>query len=304
MEAALLVPSGTMANLLALLAHCARGIKILVGDLSDIWLWEAGGAAVLGGLIYQTVPTQPSGELALADLDAAIFGQDDPQCAIVGLISIENTHCLCGGRVLSLDYLGRLRGFARQRGLALHLDGSRVFNAAVALGVPAQHIGRHADSISFCLSKGLAAPVGSVLAGSRGLITAARRWRKMLGGGMRQAGVIAAAGIFALEHMIERLAEDHANARRLAAGLASIAGLHLDPPGETNMVFWRLQPGLSVPSFVAALELHGVRVLELGRGRLRAVTHYGIDAAAVDAAIEAVARVLRHPDRLRAVATG
>jgi threonine aldolase len=300
MEAALLVPSGTMANLLALLAHCARGIKVLVGDLSDLWLWEAGGAAVLGGLVYQPVPTQPGGELALSDLDAAIFAQDDPQCAIVGLVSVEDTHCLCGGRALPLDYLARLQGFARQRGLALHLDGSRMFNAAVAQGVPASRIAGHADSVAFCLSKGLAAPVGSVLAGGRDLVAAARRWRKMLGGGMRQAGVLAAAGIWALEHMVERLAEDHANARRLAAGLEGLPGLRLDPMGETNMVFWRLDPDLPVPAFVAALEGEGVRVLELGRGRLRAVTHHGIDEGHVDRAVAAIARVLDRPERLRA----
>jgi threonine aldolase len=295
MDAALFVPSGTMANLLALMAHCPRGTKVLAGDRSDLWLWEAGGASVLGGLVYHPVPTQPNGELAIADLDAAIFAQDDPQCAIVRLISIENTHCLCGGRVLELDYLARLAGFSQGRGLALHLDGSRIFNAAVALGRPAREIAAHVDSVAFCLSKGLAAPVGSVLTGSRDFIADARRLRKMVGGGMRQAGVLAAAGLFALEHMIERLAEDHANARRLAAGLAAIPGLRLEPAvPETNMVFWTLEePDRPVEPFLRALEQQGVRVLELGKGRLRAVPHYGITADHIDAAIEAVAGALR-----------
>ncbi|HSK77827.1 MAG TPA: low-specificity L-threonine aldolase [Thermoanaerobaculia bacterium] len=295
-EAALLVPSGTMANLLALMAHCPRGTKVLVGERSDLWLWEAGGASVLGSLVYHPIPTQPNGELAIDDLDAAIFGQDDPQCAIVRSIAIENTHCLCGGRVLTLDYLQRLRGFTHQRGLALHLDGSRIFNATVALGLPVQQIAGYADSVSFCLSKGLAAPIGSVLAGNGDFIAAARRLRKMVGGGMRQAGVIAAAGIFALEHMIDRLAEDHANARRLADGLSSVPGLRLDPAlPETNIVFWSLEEdlGLAVGTFLSTLERQGVRVLELGKGRLRAVPHFGITADQIDRAIDVIARAVR-----------
>jgi threonine aldolase len=296
MEAALLVPSGTMANLLALMAHGPRGTKVLVGERSDVWLWEAGGASVLGGLVYHPVPTQPNGELAIEDLDAAIFGQDDSQCAIVRSVTVENTHCLCGGRVLTLEYLQRLHGFTHQRGLALHLDGSRIFNAAVALGLPVQRIARHADSVAFCLSKGLAAPIGSVLAGNGDFIAAARRLRKMAGGGMRQAGVIAAAGIFALEHMVDRLAEDHANARRLAGGLSSVPGLRLDPAlPETNMVFWRLEEdlGLAVESFLSALERQGVRVLELGKGRLRAVPHFGITADQIDRAVDVIAGAVR-----------
>jgi threonine aldolase len=294
-DAALLVPSGTMANLLALLAHCPRGTKLLVGDRSDLWLWEAGGASVLGGLVYHPIPTQPNGELAIADLDAAIFAQDDSQCAIVRLISVENTHCLCGGRVLRLDYLERLESFARERGLALHLDGSRIFNAAVALDRPVREIAAHVDSVSLCLSKGLAAPIGSILTGNREFIADARRLRKMVGGGMRQAGVIAAAGIFALQSMVQRLAEDHANARRLAAGLAAVPGLRLDPAiPETNMVFWTLEdPDLLVEVFVRALEHRGVRVLELGKGRLRAVPHFGITADHIDIAVEAIAGALQ-----------
>jgi threonine aldolase len=284
-----------MANLLALMAHCPRGRKVLVGDLSDIWVWEAGGASVLGSLVYHPIRTQPNGELAIDSLDAAIHDQDDPQCALAGLVCIEDTHGMTGGKVLSLEYLARLRGFAERRRLPVHLDGSRIFNAVVAMGLDAQRIARYADSVSFCLSKGLAAPVGSVLAGSRDFVAAARRLRKMVGGGMRQCGVIAAAGIFALEEMVDRLAEDHANARRLAQGLSALPGLILDPgPPETNMVFWELSdPRFTVPSFLAALERHGVRALELGKGRVRAVTHFGITARDVDAAIEAVGKTLQ-----------
>lgn len=293
-EAAVFVASGTMANLLALMAHCPRGRKVLVGDRSDIWLWEAGGASVLGGLIYHPVPTQSDGELTLADFAACFQDESDPQCAAVGLLCLENTHCLTGGRVLSLDYLARVRSFARDRGLPVHLDGSRVFNAAVAQRIGASEVARHADSVSFCLSKGLCAPVGSMVAGRRDFIDAVRRLRKMVGGGLRQAGVLAAAGIYALEHMVERLAEDHLNARRLAEALSTVPGIRLDPePPQTNIVFWGLEdPELPVAGFLRDLEAEGVRVLELGRGRIRAVTHYGITAEEVSQAAEAVQRAI------------
>ncbi len=292
-EAAILVASGTMANLLSMLAHCPRGRKILLGDQTDMWLWEAGGAAVLGGLVYQPLPNRPNGELDFSDLERAVLGRENPDCAEAGVICLEDTHCLCGGRVLSLDYLARLRAFAAGHGLPVHLDGARLWNAAVALGSDVREITRHADSVSFCLSKGLAAPIGSLVAGNRDFVARVRRLRKMLGGSMRQAGFIAAAGIYALHEMIDRLAEDHAHARLLAEGLASVPGLVLDPPlPETNIVFWRLaDPGLAVPSFLAALRRYGVRVGELG-GRLRAVTHYGIGRADIATAVEAVREVL------------
>lgn len=297
-EAAIFVASGTMANLLALMAHCPRGRKVLVGDRSDLWLWEAGGASVLGGLICHPIPTQPDGALALADMAAAFQDETDSQCAITGLLCLEDTHCLTGGRVLSLDYLARVRSFAGDRGLPVHLDGSRLFNAAVALKVEAREIARHADSVSFCLSKGLSAPVGSMVAGRRDFIAAVRRLRKMVGGGLRQAGVLAAAGLHALEHMVERLAEDHANARRLAEALATVPGIRLDPqPPETNIVFWSLaDPDRPVAGFLRDLEAEGVRALELGPGRIRAVTHYGITAGEIDRAAEAVRRIaVRRP---------
>ncbi|HEY0781879.1 MAG TPA: low-specificity L-threonine aldolase [Thermoanaerobaculia bacterium] len=294
-EAALFVPSGTMANLIALLANCGRGAKVLVGDRTDLWMWEAGGASVVGGLVYHPIRTQTSGELALHDLAATFLDPEDPQVAVIGLVAIENTHAACGGRVLSFEYLSALRRFTRQRGVSLHMDGSRIFNAAIALGVPVSQIAGFADSVSFCLSKGLAAPVGSILTGSRGFVRSARRLRKMLGGGMRQAGVLAGAGIFALTKMVDRLAEDHANARRFASGLATVPGVELESPTiETNIVYWRLaDPARSVDAFVRHLGELGVQVLELEPGRIRAVTHFGITADQIDAAVEAIGKALR-----------
>jgi threonine aldolase len=293
-EAAIFVASGTMANLLSLLTHCPRGRKILVGDQTDLWLWEAGGAAVLGGLVYQPLPNRPNGELGLDDLERAVAGADNPDCAEAGVVCLEDTHCLSGGRVLALDYLASVRAFADRHGLPVHLDGARLWNAAVALGSDVREITRHADSVCFCLSKGLAAPVGSLIAGSRDFVARVRRLRKMLGGQMRQAGFLAAAGLYALDGMVDRLAEDHAHARLLAAGLATLPGVILDPPvPETNIVFWRLaEPGLSVASFLAGLEEHGVRVGQLGEGRLRAVTHYGIRRADIETAVAAVREAL------------
>ena len=290
MEAALLVASGTMGNLLAFLAHAPRGCKILLGDQSDAWLWEAGGASALGGLIYHPLPTRAGGELGLEDLEAAILQPEDPQCAAPGVICLENTHCMSGGRILGLDYLAALRRFADRMRLPVHLDGARIFNAAVALGIDVRQIAQYADSVMFCLSKGLAAPVGSILAGSRDFVLRARRWRKMLGGGMRQAGVVAAAGIYGLERMVDRLAEDHRHARRLYDGLAAIDGITVEPrPPETNIVFWELADrDLDAASFILALAARDVAVGELGRGRIRAVTHFGITAQDIELAVDAV----------------
>lgn len=293
-EAAVFVPSGTMANLLSLMAHCPRGHQVLVGDQSDVWLWEAGGAAVLGGLVYQPVPTQPDGELSTADLEAALLDPEDPQCAPAGLICLENTHCMTGGRALSLTYLEQIRVFADHRGLPVHLDAARLFNAALALGAEASRVAQYADSVMFCLSKGLCAPIGSVVVGRQAFIARVRRLRKMIGGGMRQAGIAAAAGIYALENMIDRLAEDHENARLLAAGLAAMPGIVIDSqPPQTNIVCWRLAiPELTPSRFIAALAELDIGVGELGRGRIRAVTHYGIGSDDIAMVLGAVREVL------------
>jgi threonine aldolase len=292
--AACLMPSGTMANLAALLVHVPRGGKVLVGNESDIYLYEAGGASVCGGVVYEPVPTQPNGTLALDDLAAGLPPDpNDPQYALPGLICVENTHNRMGGRVLSQAYLAELRGFADGHGIPVHMDGARIFNAAVATGVPAERIAAHADSVQFCLSKGLSAPIGSILAGAAGFVEKARRVRKMLGGGMRQAGVFAAAGLVALNSMVDRLTEDHQHAARLAAGLAEVDGIDVDPASvTTNIVLFRVN-GLHVNGFLHAAEQRGLAMTEFGHGRVRAVTHRGVSAVDVSAAVAIAADVVR-----------
>jgi threonine aldolase len=287
-EAAMFVPSGTMANLSCLLTHCGRGDEAIMGDAAHTFLFEAGGSAALGGIHPRTVPNRPDGTLDLADVEAAIR-PDNPHYPRTRLICLENTHNRCGGAVLSLAYVADVRALADRYGLAIHLDGARLFNAAVALGVQPSALAHDADSVSFCLSKGLSAPVGSLVCGSAAFVQAARRQRKVLGGGMRQAGVLAAAGIVALETMVDRLAEDHAHARRLAEGLAALPGVVLDPEQvQTNIVIFGLAPDAPSPAaFAAAMAAHGVKLNPIGGRRLRAVTHYGLDATDVGRAVAA-----------------
>ncbi|MCI0520942.1 MAG: low-specificity L-threonine aldolase [Chloroflexi bacterium] len=294
-EAALFVPSGTMGNLAAILAHCGRGDEAILGDKSHTFLFEAGGISALGGVHSRQISNQADGGLALEDIRLAIR-EDDPHDPISRLVGLENTHNRCGGTVQSVEYTRAVGELAHEHGLALHLDGARIFNAAAALNLPARALAEPADSVTFCLSKGLCAPVGSVLCGSREFIRKAHRMRKQLGGGMRQAGVLAAAGIVALESMVERLAEDHAHARQLAAGLSAIPGLELDPAEPaTNMVFVNLPPGshLDAPAACAALKQRGVLAGAVAARRLRLVTHHGIEkediAQAVSAFHEAMA---------------
>jgi threonine aldolase len=295
-EAALFTTSGTQSNLIAVLTHTKHGDEIIVGDEAHIFWYEVGGAAVLGGVIMHTVPTDNCGRLNLDDIDRAIRGKDIhyPETT---LLCLENTHNRCGGAVLTPDYTDEVCNLAHTRGLKVHLDGARIFNATIALGVPACALSQNSDSVALCLSKGLSAPVGSLLCGSKDFVERARKFRKMLGGGMRQAGVIAAAGIVALETMVDRLAEDHANARRLAQGLAGIKGITLaqdDIP--TNIVMFHLSPELSVVEFVEGLDRAGIKIgLRDGRP-FRAVTHRMVSSADVDEAltrIEAVCRRLR-----------
>ncbi|KAA2254644.1 low-specificity L-threonine aldolase [Solihabitans fulvus] len=293
-EAACLLPSGTMANLASILVHCPRGSKALVGAESDIYVYEAAGASVCGGVAYEPLPNQPDGTIELADLRRGFPDDpDDPQFALPALICLENTQNRCGGAVLPFHYLAEVRRFADERGVPVHLDGARLFNAAVALGVPASEIARYADSVQFCLSKGLSAPIGSIAAGTRDFVTSVRRVRKMLGGGMRQAGVIAAAGIVALGE-VDRLAEDHANARLLADGLADVPGIEIDPSSvRTNILMFRVKdPRFTWQSFVDSTRVRGLSIAELGHGRLRAVTHAGVSAADVTKAVEIVRATL------------
>jgi threonine aldolase len=282
-EAALFMPTGTQSNLCGLLAHCGRGDEYIVGQMAHTYRYEGGGAAVFGSIQPQPIPNQPDGTLALADIEAAIK-PDDAHFAKSRLLCLENTW---NGNALPLDYIAQATALARQRGLATHLDGARLFNAAVASRVPAADITRHFDSVSVCFSKGLGAPVGSALCGSRALIARAHRVRKMAGGGMRQAGLLAAAADHALTHHIDRLADDHALAKRLAEGLAGIDGLAVTPP-QTNIVFARVVGSAEGHGAALLAHLKSRGVLATGLIGLRFVTHLDVDAAGIDTAIAAV----------------
>jgi threonine aldolase len=279
-EAAIYVCSGTQSNLLALLSHCERGDEYIVGQQGHTYKYEGGGAAVLGSIQPQPLDYEADGTLDLARVEGAIK-PDDPHFAVTRLLCLENTQA---GKPLPLDYLRRAREFTRAHGLGLHLDGARVFNAAVHFEVPVTEISKHFDSVSVCLSKGLGAPVGSVLCGSRDLIARARRWRKVVGGGMRQAGMLAAAGIHALENNVARLSLDHENARALAAGLSRIHHLKV-APAQTNMVYMSVEPQRST-ALREFLKERGILVS--GQGTLRLVTHLDVDRADIDRFVQAV----------------
>jgi len=293
-EAGLFVPSGTMGNLAALLAHCQRGDEVILGNKNHSFLFEAGGLSALGGIHSCQLPNQPDGSLLLADVEAAVR-PDDPHNPITRLVCLENTHNRCGGTVQTPEYTSQLGELAHARGLKVHLDGARIFNAAAALGVPARDLAAPADSITFCLSKALCAPVGSVLCGDHAFVKKAHRARKMLGGGMRQAGVLAAAGIVALETMVPRVGEDHVRARRLARGLKSNPAVQLDTElPATNMVFFQLMDAVtpSEKEVVALLKERGILVNPTGPRRFRLVTHYWINDAAIDKTVAELAAIL------------
>lgn len=283
-EAALFVPTGTMSNLLGLMAHCERGDEYIVGQQAHTYKYEGGGAAVLGSIQPQPIDGEADGSLDLSKVEAAIK-QDDFHFARTRLLALENT---MQGKVLPLEYLAAAREFTLRRGLGLHLDGARLYNAAVKLGVPARAITQHFDSVSVCLSKGLGAPVGSVLCGSAALIGKARRQRKMVGGGMRQAGVLAAAGLYALQHQVQRLADDHANAARLGAALSEL-GYSVEPV-QTNMVYVHL--GERAGQIKAFMAEHGIAVS--AAPRLRLVTHLDVSAEQIERVIEAFAAFRSH----------
>jgi threonine aldolase len=291
-EAALLVLSGTMGNLVSLLTHCGRGDEAILGDRCHTFLFEQGGTSGVGGIHPHPIVDGPDAQWELEALKAAIR-PDDEHVPRTKVICLENTHNAAGGRVLPPDYVAAISAVAALRHLKLHVDGARIFNAAVALGVPVADLARGADSLTFCLTKGLACPVGSIIVGDRDFIAQARRNRKILGGGMRQAGVFAAAGIVALNEMVERLAEDHANARRLAEGLADLPGIAVDPSAvETNIVFIELNGSVAPMKLAARLRALGVVIAAARGDRIRLVTHYGIDAADIDRALFAFERAL------------
>ena len=293
-EAALFVASGTMGNLVSLLAHCGRGEEIILGSFAHTFYFEQGGSAAVGGIHPRTLPNQPDGTLLLADIEGAIR-TDNVHFPRTRLIVLENTHNLCGGYPLDIAYMQAVGDIARRHSLKIHVDGARFFNAAVALDVPAAELAADADSLSFCLSKGLGAPVGSVVCGSREFISEARRARKILGGGMRQAGVLAAAGIVALNEMVDRLADDHANARKLAEGLAQMPGVLVDPEQiRTNIVYFEVdRQDMTGEEVVKRLDESGARMLPVGPGRIRAVTHYHISSEDIDYVLGVAAKVLK-----------
>jgi threonine aldolase len=293
-EAAVFVASGTMGNLAALLAHCGRGDEVILGHLSHTHINEQGGISGLGGIHPRVLPNRPDGTLDLDEAAAAIR-TDNIHYPRTRVLALENTHNLCNGVPLPVGYMMAAGRLTRARGVALHVDGARIFNAAVALGVDVRELVADADSVTFCLSKGLGAPVGSLICGSRTFIHEARRARKALGGGMRQAGVLAAAGLVALNTMVDRLAEDHANAAALADGLAVLPGIVVDPVAvRTDIVYFRLdRPDLTAAELAARLEAAGVRILALGPNRLRAVTNHHVTAADIGDALRAFAAILR-----------
>lgn len=294
-QAALFVPSGTMGNLAAILAHCERGNEVILGDQAHTFNLEAAGITALGGIQTYQIPNQRDGSLNIDDIKSAIRS-DDPHYPVTRLIALENTHNRCGGNALSAEYVRNVGQIARENHLRLHIDGARIFNAAVALGVSAAELVAPADSVTFCLSKGLSAPVGSLICGSEEFIARAHRMRKQLGGGMRQAGILAAAGIVALEKMVDRLSEDHRRARQLADGLSRIPGITLEYGlPMTNITFLNLSAEVPSNAFQvgARLEERGVRVQVKGASHFRLVTHYWISDQDVETTIGAFREAMR-----------
>jgi threonine aldolase len=283
-----------MGNLAAVLTHCGRGDEIILGNLSHTFIFEGGGVAALGGVMPHTLPNLADGRIDLDAMRGAIR-PDDVHQPVTRLIVLENTHNRCGGTILKPEYLRQVGDLAKNAGLKLHIDGARIFNAAVALGLPAKTLVEQADSVTFCLSKALCAPVGSVLCGTAEFIHRARRIRKQLGGGMRQAGILAAAGLVALDEMVDRLVEDHRRARTLANGLVGIPGLSLDNSApDTNMVFVSLTNEIPLNSMQVAARLaeKGVKVGTVGPRRLRMVTHYWIDDEGIEQTLRAFNQAL------------
>lgn len=293
-EAAMLVVSGTMGNLVCILTHCRRGDEAILGDRSHTFLYEAGGMSALGGIHPHTIVNQPDGTMRLEEIEAAIRG-DNVHFPRTRLICLENTHNRCSGAALTIDYMKEVNTLAKKHNLMVHLDGARIFNAAVALKADVKELTCYADSVSFCLSKGLSAPVGSVICGHKWFVAEARRNRKVLGGGMRQCGIIAAAGITALEQMTDRIADDHANAQRLAQGIACIPGLSIEPERvQTNIVYFDMvSRQIKAEELVSQLGDKGVKILKLGPSRFRAVTHYGINSEDIDFTLTAIGEIMK-----------
>jgi threonine aldolase len=293
-EAALFTASGTMSNLLAVLTHCQRGHEIIIGDESHMFHYEVGGAAALAGVHIKTVPNDANGMLSPQDVQTAIR-VPDIHFPLTTLICLENTHNRCGGRVLTPENTKHMADVASQHQIPLYLDGARIFNAAICLGISAQELAVGATSVCFSLCKGLAAPAGSLLCGSADFISRARKYRQMVGGGMRQVGILAAAGMVALEKMVDRLEEDHENARFLAEGLSHMKGILIDPAMvQTNIVVFEVQV-MSPGELLERLARNGIKLTPFGGEQLRIVTHYGIERGDVETFLDVLNRILRGP---------
>ena len=292
-EAGLLVPSGTMGNLVSILVHCERGSEIILGEKSHTFMYEAGGISAFGGIHSRQLKNQVDGTIKISDIQSSIR-TDNVHFPKTSAITLENTHNLCNGAPLSPEYTRSVAQIAHDNEMQLHIDGARIFNAAVSQGVDVKDLVTDADSVTFCLSKGLSAPVGSVICGSEEFIYRARRIRKALGGGMRQAGIIAAAGIVALETMVDRLQEDHTNARLLADGITDLPGIVLDPESiKTNIIYFDMDDDtLESADFLVALSTKGIQFFDTGPRRFRMVTHYGITAEDILYTIDAFKQTL------------
>ena len=292
-EAAIFVPSGTMGNLASILAHCDRGTEIILGDKSHTFLYEGGGISAFGGIHSRQLPNQDDGTLDVEEIKSAIRTENDhfPKTSAIGL---ENTHNMCFGTPLSVEYINSVAIIAKENGLKLHIDGARIFNAAVALNVAVKDLVENADSVTFCLSKGLAAPVGSVVCGGEKFIYQVRRNRKALGGGMRQAGILAAAGLLSLNLAESQLLEDHKNAKLLAEGIAQINGLTLDEKKvQTNIIYFGLNsPKLTGSQLVSKMEGRGIKFFETSSNRFRLVTHYGITRDDIEKTLEVLDKMV------------
>ena len=286
-EAALFLPSGTMGNLVSLLTHCGRGDEVILGDRSHIFLNEVGGISALGGIHPHTIPNRDDGTLPLDVMENAIR-HSDLHYPPTRVICLENTQNYCFGSPLTPQYMDSVAELAQKYGLKVHVDGARIFNASTALSIDVRELTRQADSVMFCLSKGLSAPVGSVIGGSRDWVERARKWRKMAGGGMRQAGHLAAAGIVALETQVDRLVEDHQNAQILAKGLKSLKGIEIEPEkNPTNILFFKLNhPEVTPEEFLEKMESQGVKLLLMEGGVFRAVLNRGVTQTQTESAIQ------------------
>ncbi len=299
-EAALFVPTGTMGNAIATLTHAGRGQAVIVGDESHIYHYEAGGPSTLGGAPMWVIPNNVDGTLDLAKVQAGIADESDEHVAATALLCLENTHNRCGGRVLTVTQTQEAAALAHKHGVKVHVDGARIFNAAIALHTPVSTLVQDVDSLMFCLSKGLCTPVGSIVVGNKEFIRRAHRTRKLLGGGMRQAGIIAAAGIVALEQMVDRLEEDHEHAKQLAQGLADYPQIAIDADSvETDIVMFSLRNERNQPvtlseteKFLGRTQQRGVLMGHMGGGKIRAVTHYGIEQQHITTALSEIRHVL------------